>query len=119
MLILGLDIGGANTKAAVLSFKNKEIIDAISYIEYFPFWEKTKSQIDELFQRIISDFLSNKKVSLKGVDYVAVTMTAELSDAFQTKKEGVLMITDALSRVFNNKKLYFITSNNEFIKSSD
>jgi hypothetical protein len=119
MLILGLDIGGANTKAAILSFKHKEIVDAKSYIEYFPFWEKTKTQIDELFQRIISEFLSSKSVSLKKIDYVAVTMTAELSDAFQTKKEGVLMITEALTKVFNNKKLYFITTKNEFIKPSN
>jgi probable H4MPT-linked C1 transfer pathway protein len=115
MLILGLDIGGANTKAALIQFNNKDIINAYYYIEYFPFWEKTKDQIDRLFRRILSHFVSKDSLHLDEVDYIAVTMTAELSDAFQTKKEGVLKITEALSRVFDDKKLRYITTKNKFI----
>jgi len=35
MIILGLDIGGANTKAALLRFKEKKIFESFSYLEYF------------------------------------------------------------------------------------
>lgn len=115
MLILGLDIGGANTKAALIQFEDKEIINTYSYIEYFPFWEKTRDQINTLFGRIISHFFSKDGLHLDDVNYIAVTMTAELSDAFQTKKEGVLMIAEALSRTFENRKLRYITTKNKFI----
>ena len=40
MIILGLDIGGANTKAALIKFIGNKIEESFSYIEFFPFWEK-------------------------------------------------------------------------------
>lgn len=119
MLILGLDIGGANTKAALIELKHKKIITSSSYIEYFPFWEKNKTQINKLFRRIIAHFNSKDDFNHNRLDYVAVTMTAELSDAFQTKKEGVMMITNALSQVFSEDKLQYITTKNKFINSDN
>jgi hypothetical protein len=116
VLILGLDIGGANTKAALLHFQNSELLDSFSYIEYFPFWEKTKHQIDNLFNRIGSHLFSDINFKIDDVEYIAITMTAELSDAFQTKKEGVEMIIDALCRKFEKHKLRFISTKNSFLE---
>ncbi len=73
MKILGLDIGGANIKAVVLSC-TKEIcsIDSI-YREYFPLWILGK---EALYNK-----LSHLKNIVEGKPYyVAVCMTAELSD---------------------------------------
>jgi probable H4MPT-linked C1 transfer pathway protein len=112
---LGLDIGGANTKAALLPYTERKNIESFSFIEYFPFWEKTISEIPELLRRIIKNLVENNGFTLKDVDYIAVTITAELSDAFRTKREGILVILSALEKVFSKTKLKFITNQCEFI----
>ncbi len=115
MNILGLDVGGANTKAALIIFKNKGIYKSFSYIEYFPFWEKTLSQIPEMFNRIVLNLIEENALNLEKIDFVAVTITAELSDAFQTKREGILTILEALEKIFHKDKLKFITNQNKFV----
>jgi probable H4MPT-linked C1 transfer pathway protein len=114
-LILGLDIGGANTKAALVKFQNEHIIDSFSYIEYFPFWEKTLNDIPKMLKRIVGNIVKKNDYKLNEIDYIPITITAELSDAFQTKKEGVLTILAALSKVFDKTKMFFISNYNEFI----
>ncbi len=113
--VLGLDIGGANTKAALIKFENSKVVKSLSYIEYFPFWEKTLKEIPEMLKRINSNILEKYNLKLNNVDYIAITITAELSDAFQTKREGINTILNALEQVFNTKKLFFISITNKFI----
>ncbi|MFW9901734.1 MAG: hydantoinase/oxoprolinase family protein [Candidatus Thorarchaeota archaeon] len=112
---MGLDIGGANTKAALLNFKDEKIRESFSFIEYFPFWEKTIKEIPEMLKRVVKHLLDNNDYKLEDVEYFAVTITAELSDAFQTKREGIHTILNALKTVFNVDKLKFITKNCEFV----
>jgi len=116
--ILGLDIGGANTKAALVKFKNSEIFESFSFIEYFPFWEKTLTDIPNMLRRIVENLIIKNKVSLKEVDFISITITAELSDAFQTKREGISTILDALEQVFDAEKMFFINNNSKFINFS-
>ncbi len=113
--ILGLDIGGANTKAALLTFKNNLIEESISHVEYFPFWKKTIEQIPEMFKRIISRLLRGTPNKLKKIDQIAITITAELSDAFQTKREGILTILAALQKIFKKDKMKFISNMAKFL----
>jgi probable H4MPT-linked C1 transfer pathway protein len=112
---LGLDIGGANTKAAILQFKNKTIHKAYSIIEYFPFWEKTIIEIPEMVRKVTQDLVDKNKYKLNDIDYIAVTITAELSDTFQTKREGIHTILNALDKVLDKKKLRFINNKCKFI----
>ena len=97
IIILGLDIGGANTKAALIKCTNSEIIESYSYIEYFPFWEQTIENLPQLFERIITNFVNKHDYTINDIYVTAVTITAELSDAFQTKREGINKILHALS----------------------
>ena len=113
--ILGLDIGGANTKAALIKFKDLEVKESFSHIEYFPFWEQSLKDIPKMLQRIISKIENNIHIRLKNIQYIAVTITAELSDAFQTKREGITLILNALEAVFDTNKMYFISTSSEFI----
>lgn len=115
MIIIGLDIGGANTKAALILFNNKDIIRSFSYIEYFPFWEKTINDIPEMLKRIVENLVIKNNFKLNTIEYITVTITAELSDAFQTKREGILTILKALKQVFDKNKLFFITNQGKFI----
>jgi probable H4MPT-linked C1 transfer pathway protein len=98
--VLGFDVGGANTKAAFIRTKDGAVKEFASALEYFPFWKRDP---DEL-----STVLLNLKTKLSGsqaVDLVAVTMTAELSDVYHTKKEGVNNILDSVTRVFEESKV--------------
>ena len=113
--ILGLDIGGANTKAALIKYSNSIPLQSFSYIEYFPFWEQTLKDIPEMFNRIINQLVKSNGYSMEKVDLIAITITAELSDAFQTKKEGILTILNALEQVFEKAKMFFISNEIQFI----
>ncbi|MDI6889114.1 MAG: hydantoinase/oxoprolinase family protein [Methanocellales archaeon] len=88
MLIVGLDIGGAYTKIAVLRVDegNTEILNINS--DYFPFW-KCKDQ----FSRYIRARLP------EGEKLIGVTMTAELADCFSSKSEGVKYILESLDSI--------------------
>ena len=79
MSILGLDIGGANIKAA------DEAGRTVS--RSFAIWKYPERLTDELAS-ILREFPQAERV--------AVTMTAELADCFATKSEGVRFILDAV-----------------------
>ena len=113
--ILGLDIGGANTKAALITFRDSEIIKSFSYIEYFPFWEKILNDIPSMLKRIVEKIIIRNQFELKDIKFISITITAELSDAFQTKREGISVILNSLEQVFDREKMYFITNNTVFI----
>lgn len=113
--ILGLDIGGANTKAALILCKNRVLKSVYSSIEYFPFWEKTIDQIPEMLNRILNKIIDVTSIDLNAIDLISITITAELSDAFQTKREGISIILNALKEVMDLKKMRFISNNIKFI----
>lgn len=113
--ILGLDIGGANTKAVFIKFQEDKIIESYPYIEYFPFWEKSLKEIPYLFKNIVSQIIEKNNYNIEDIDIIAVTITAELSDAFQTKREGINTILHALVQVFREEKLTFISNGGTFV----
>jgi len=112
--ILGFDIGGANTKATLLEIENDNIHRSFSYIEYFPFWEKTLHDIPAMFVRVVEKLIIQNNLVLRDVTFISITITAELSDAFQTKREGILTIISALGQIFEKEKLFFINNKNKF-----
>jgi probable H4MPT-linked C1 transfer pathway protein len=115
MIILGLDIGGANTKAALIQFTNSLIRQSWACIEYFPFWEKNVKEIPSMLKKIVLGLTKRSGLAFNSINKLAITITAELSDAFQTKREGIYTILDALEQVFDRDEMYFISSNNEFL----
>ncbi|MHA1670108.1 MAG: hydantoinase/oxoprolinase family protein [Promethearchaeota archaeon] len=117
--ILGLDIGGANTKAALLEADISNIIKTSSSIAYFPFWEKTLNDIPVMFSHITDALLTQYNLQLDEVKYFAITITCELSDAFQTKKEGINKTIDALTQIFPNNKLFFMSTDKIFISEKE
>lgn len=80
--IVGLDIGGANLKAAHSS--------GVVAFEPFALWKEPASLPDAL--RVIIKVLPPAEV-------IAVTMTGELCDCFETKRQGVHAILDAVEAV--------------------
>jgi probable H4MPT-linked C1 transfer pathway protein len=100
-MILGIDIGGANTKITEIDGNNYKI-----HHIYFPMW-KNNEKLTELL----------KKYS-KGVDAVALVMTAELVDAYETKKEGVDDILNSVENAFNCP-IYVLDADGNFLNPKE
>jgi probable H4MPT-linked C1 transfer pathway protein len=76
-----MDIGGANTKAARLQNGSLRTVSRA-----FEIWRDR-----EALSRVLREIAAEAGPA----DAVAITMTAELSDAFRTKREGVAFVLDA------------------------
>jgi probable H4MPT-linked C1 transfer pathway protein len=76
-----VDIGGANTKAARLEGDSLRTVS-----RPFEVW-RDREALTDVLREVVAD------VGPAGA--VAITMTAELSDAFRTKREGVSFVLDA------------------------
>lgn len=94
MKIAGFDIGGANTDLAVVEFNDHEdIISIKTDFKYFPMWIEKDNLGNALIHLIGED--------INDLDAVGICMTAELVDAYKTKKEGVLDISKKSKESFN------------------
>ncbi|MFP6586293.1 MAG: tetrahydromethanopterin-linked C1 transfer pathway, partial [Pirellulaceae bacterium] len=77
--VLGLDIGGANIKAATAD-------GTFTEARYFPLW-KQSHQLAEVLRDIVKNV---------GANFLAVTMTGELADCFESRRQGVQFISNAV-----------------------
>jgi probable H4MPT-linked C1 transfer pathway protein len=98
MPVLGLDIGGANLKAAHR--------DGRVRVLPFPLW-KNPRQLPAALVELVSD--------MPACDVLAVTMTGELCDCFAGKREGVDAILNAVEAVAGNRRVRIWTLNSTFI----
>src|SRR5690348_15637130 len=80
---LAVDIGGANTKAAWL---HEGALRTVS--RPFEVW-RDRDALAAVLREVAAE------VAARPADAIAITMTAELSDAFRTKREGVGFVLDA------------------------
>lgn len=103
MQVLGLDIGGANIKAATF--------DGHSVNVPFPIWKNRDLLASKLRELpLLSDFTP---------DLVALTMTAELADCFSTKAEGVDFIVRTTCEVFAHSVVRVWLTSGEFAEPQD
>lgn len=98
MLVLGLDIGGANLKAATS--------DGSAADRPFPLWKHPDRLAAEL-RCLVARF--------PRPDAVAVTMTGELADCFASKAEGVRFIVDAAVEAAGGLPTHFWQTGGEFL----
>ncbi len=89
-MFAGIDVGGANTKIAT----SNGFADSL----YAPLWKNKKCLYD-----VLADVKQKFGTELEAVGAV---MTGELSDCFETKREGVLYIKQALSATFDAPKFF-------------
>jgi probable H4MPT-linked C1 transfer pathway protein len=100
--VIGWDIGGANTKAAFLHTKNGYVEELRTTTEYFPLWKDPTKLVNVLLSL-------KKKVSGNAeVEGFGLTMTAELSDAYQTKREGVTHVLTCASEAFAGLPIFVL-----------
>jgi (4-(4-[2-(gamma-L-glutamylamino)ethyl]phenoxymethyl)furan-2-yl)methanamine synthase len=96
---LAVDIGGANTKAA---WFDGELVRTLT--RPFEVWRDRDALAGVL-----------REVAAGPADVVAITMTAELSDAFRTKREGVSFVLDAAQTAFGDRPLSVLTTAGELV----
>lgn len=96
-MILGLDIGGANTKASSPD-------GCYARSVYLPLWKDSK----------LEDILFKIKEDCPDVEKVAVVMTGEGADSFLEKRLGVRYIKQNVESVFND--VYYLSIDGTFEK---
>ena len=101
--VLGYDVGGANTKVALVSVKNGKLLNARVLVEYFPVWKGPEKLTNVLLKL-------KRRLGVSRLDIVGITMTAELSDAYQTKREGVNHILGCVKKAFPNVPIYVLNT---------
>ena len=95
MKIAGFDIGGANTDLAIIDFEDGEIKNIEVDFAYLPMWSNNDDLSDVLVELI------ENICPLSEIDAVGISMTAELVDAYDTKKDGVLDIVRKCEDTFS------------------
>lgn len=99
--IIGLDIGGANTK---LASADGSIIE----LHYLPLWKNTR--LPEVLKEISARLDPEK---------VAVVMTGELADCFEDKAQGIKFIKEAVDSAFEASEIAYVTSRGKFLQEAD
>ena len=99
--VIGFDIGGANLKAAHQ--------DGPTVSRGFPLWKSP-----ELLAQNLQEMLAE----LPDANRLAVTMTGELADCFQTKAEGVDAILTAVESVADSRPTFVWQTGAEFVDTT-
>src|SRR5215216_9083 len=100
---LAVDIGGANTKAAWLDGTSLRTVS-----RPFEVW-RDRQALSGMLREVVAE------VATGPAQAVAITMTAELSDAFRTKREGVAFVLDAAEDALGDRPLSVLTTAGELV----
>jgi hypothetical protein len=91
-VVIGWDIGGANIKAASICDSGCQVLD-----RPFPLWGRPER---------LATALAQMCAELGSADAMALTMTAELADCFETKREGVRFVLAAAVEAFPDIRIH-------------
>src|SRR4051795_5217011 len=100
---LAVDIGGANTKAAWLDGTSLRTVS-----RPFEVW-RDRPALSRVLREVAAE------VAAGPADAVAITMTAELSDAFRIKREGVAFVLKAAEDALGDRPLNVLTIAGELV----
>ena len=103
---LAVDIGGANTKVARLHGISLRTVS-----RPFEVWRDRRA-LSGVLREVAAE------VEAGPADAVAITMTAELSDAFRTKREGVMFLLDAAEDALGDRPLSVLTTAGELVSTA-
>jgi probable H4MPT-linked C1 transfer pathway protein len=105
---LGWDIGGVNTKVARVA------VGVVLTVRSLPFeLQRDPGALVEVLRQLAAD------TGADDTDVHAVTMTAELSQMFRTKSDGVRFVLDAVAAAFPGASIHVYTVLGRFISVAD
>jgi probable H4MPT-linked C1 transfer pathway protein len=99
--VIGLDVGGANTKAVWRDGDERRVVS-----RPFEVW-RDRDGLSAVLREVVT--------SLGEPEAIALTMTAELSDAFRTKREGVSFVLDAAQAALAGPRLVVLNTVGELL----
>jgi (4-(4-[2-(gamma-L-glutamylamino)ethyl]phenoxymethyl)furan-2-yl)methanamine synthase len=102
--VIGLDVGGANTKAAFVDAEMR--VQMVS--EPYEIWREL-----DAMPGVIAEVVG--RLGLHGAP-VALTTTAELVDVFASKRAGVLYVLDAALWALPGRRLRVVTTRGELVE---
>lgn len=113
---MGLDIGGANTKACWLEIKDGQVIRVQGESIYYEVWRDPEGLhgVLEKLKRQAWRFGAGRAPRAVGL-----TMTAELCDVFTSKAQGVSSILATARQVFTGLPVYVWTLNGDFVSLAE
>ena len=107
--ILAWDIGGANIKAARLALQGDQAGQVQFVSRPFEIWRE-KDRLPEALGEIHFQLFPTGMPQA-----IAVTMTAELSDVFATKRAGVTFILESIRNCFPDPVIYVLNLSGQFM----
>jgi (4-(4-[2-(gamma-L-glutamylamino)ethyl]phenoxymethyl)furan-2-yl)methanamine synthase len=111
--ILGWDIGAANVKAAWLALDQGCARKVRVVSQPFEIW-RDRNQLPKILRTAYGALAPEV-----APQSMAVTMTAELSDVFASKREGVLFVLDCVQACFPDPAIYCLNLSGEFVPISE
>jgi probable H4MPT-linked C1 transfer pathway protein len=101
--VIGLDVGGANTKVVWLGEQERRALS-----RPFEVWGD-RDALAAVIREVVAG------VAAGPAEMAALTTTAELSDAFRTKREGVEFVLDAAEAALDGPELLAFTTSGELV----
>ena len=98
--IVGWDIGGVNIKAARRKKEGWQVVQ-----QPIAIWQQREELVS---------ILTDISARLGPAEQTAITITAELSDAFRTKREGIAFVLDAVQAAWPDTRLYIFGVDGRF-----
>ncbi|MGH7626000.1 MAG: hydantoinase/oxoprolinase family protein [Gemmatimonadaceae bacterium] len=103
-MVTGWDIGGANIKVARVHAKHLRDVRSVPFAI-----QHTPQALAPTLQRLA------RELGVQPSEPHAVTMTAELSQYFRTKREGVCFVLDAVAAAFPTAAVHVFTVSGNFV----
>lgn len=106
--VVGWDVGGANTKVAIVAN------GAVRAARTEPFeLQRDPAALPSLLRRLAAD------AGARDDAVHAVTMTAELSQLFRRKRDGVRFVLDAVEQAFPDQAIHVYTVDGRFLAPNE
>jgi probable H4MPT-linked C1 transfer pathway protein len=100
--LVGWDIGGVNVKATCLVMEDEKFRQSRVVSRPFEIW-RNKSHLPEVLREVFNDCTREFPIQA-----MSVTMSAELSDVFATKREGVQFVLECVRDCFPDIESYVL-----------
>jgi len=110
--IVGWDVGGVHTKAALLEYESGTAPDVRTAVRPFEIW-RARDRLPDLLRDVLAELTDRLPRAM------ALTMTAELADVFRTKREGVRFILDSVAAAFPETPVYVLSLTGEWVPRAE
>jgi probable H4MPT-linked C1 transfer pathway protein len=112
LVVVGWDVGGVQVKAARVESCPGASWAVRTAVRAFEVW-RGRERLPAVLLEVAEELALDPDTPL------ALTMTAELSDAFRSKREGVLFVMDGVRKAFPHNPVSVLDSRGEFAALND